>query len=59
MRNVVAFFICASLCGSCNKKTSVCSDKESANCVCTTQYDPVCGCNKKHIVIHARPSAME
>lgn len=30
---------------NCNK--SKCKEKEGANCICTKQYDPVCGCNDK------------
>lgn len=30
---------------SCNK--SDCTEKVKADCICTMEYDPVCGCNKK------------
>lgn len=28
-------------------KSAECVEKSSENCVCTFQYDPVCGCNGK------------
>lgn len=28
-------------------KTNKCMEKPNPNCVCTMQYDPVCGCNNK------------
>ena len=31
---------------SCSKKMH-CIEKINENCVCTLQYDPVCGCNNK------------
>ena len=30
---------------SCNKED--CTEKVKEDCVCTMQYDPVCGCNNK------------
>lgn len=30
---------------SCDKEA--CTEKEQADCVCTMEYDPVCGCNQK------------
>lgn len=38
------FFILLGL-GSCSTKQ--CIEKPVADCVCTMQYDPVCGCNNK------------
>lgn len=29
------------------KKEKNCSERFNVNCNCTTQYDPVCGCNGK------------
>lgn len=31
---------------SCNKKED-CTEKVKDDCICTMQYDPVCGCNNK------------
>jgi len=31
---------------SCNKKGD-CTEKVKEDCICTMEYDPVCGCNKK------------
>ena len=28
-------------------KANPCKEKINPNCVCTMQYDPVCGCNNK------------
>lgn len=28
-------------------KSNKCVEKPNTNCVCTMQYDPVCGCNNK------------
>lgn len=28
-------------------KPTKCVEKSNPNCVCTMQYDPVCGCNNK------------
>lgn len=30
---------------SCDKKS--CTEKPAGDCICTMEYDPVCGCNKK------------
>ncbi|MCE3225559.1 MAG: protease inhibitor Kazal-type [Bacteroidetes bacterium] len=32
---------------SCGRKNSCVEKAASPDCVCTMQYDPVCGCNKK------------
>jgi len=29
----------------CKKEKENCKEKAKINCVCTLQYDPVCGCN--------------
>lgn len=31
---------------SCNKKED-CKENIKADCICTMEYDPVCGCNNK------------
>lgn len=33
------------LLASCTKMTSECEARQKDQCVCTMQYDPVCGCN--------------
>jgi hypothetical protein len=30
-----------------NCKKTECVEKPKADCMCTMEYDPVCGCNKK------------
>ena len=42
--SVVLFAFLCSIFGCTTKK---CIEKESDDCVCTMQYDPVCGCNDK------------
>jgi hypothetical protein len=32
---------------SCAKRTTVCTGEAIKDCICTMQYDPVCGCDKK------------
>ena len=48
MKNIL-FALCAS--GICffsfACKTNKCAEAPKADCVCTMQYDPVCGCNNK------------
>ena len=41
---VVAFILLFSL-TQCLKDD--CREKSRSNCICTEQYDPVCGCNDK------------
>ncbi len=41
---LLQFFLLVSL-GSCITKR--CIEQPVADCVCTMQYDPVCGCNNK------------
>lgn len=42
---IVLFSFVAAFSVSCNKNE--CKEKKDANCICTMQYDPVCGCNDK------------
>lgn len=49
MKNV-KFIFCISLLfpllsGTCDEET--CKETPDPDCVCTMQYDPVCGCNDK------------
>lgn len=48
MKNIF-FALCASgiclLSFAC--KTNKCVEAQKTDCVCTMQYDPVCGCNNK------------
>lgn len=46
MKKLFTLFCISLLAFSCNK-TSKCGGESKANCVCTMQYDPVCGCDKK------------
>ncbi len=32
---------------SCTKKASACKGAAIPSCICTQQYDPVCGCDNK------------
>ena len=29
------------------KESTICEEVENENCICTMEYDPVCGCNEK------------
>lgn len=48
MKLLFKFFIviCAfALCQATCKKTTNCAGKPIENCMCTKEYDPVCGCD--------------
>lgn len=50
MNTIIKFFILtfiSFLFASCSKSVTeiTCEEKLDSNCVCTLQYDPVCGCN--------------
>ena len=40
----LAFTFCQA---TCNKTSSDCKGTAIADCACTMQYDPVCGCDNK------------
>ncbi|MEZ0487149.1 Kazal-type serine protease inhibitor domain-containing protein [Fibrella aquatica] len=49
MKSLIAFLSLACLMGCAEKAavepTANCVPKVNTNCVCTQQYDPVCGCD--------------
>jgi hypothetical protein len=46
MKNILAFALLLAVLSACNT-TQKCVEKINTDCVCTMQYDPVCGCNNK------------
>lgn len=42
---ILASLLAVGTAKSCEKKD--CVEQEKADCVCTMEYDPVCGCNNK------------
>ncbi|HOS84396.1 MAG TPA: Kazal-type serine protease inhibitor [Bacteroidales bacterium] len=42
-----AYLILFSIIALSSCKSSACIEKQSTNCVCTYEYNPVCGCNNK------------
>jgi hypothetical protein len=44
---IVAFLFLASACSPSKTKDSNCIGEAKKDCMCTMQYDPVCGCDKK------------
>jgi hypothetical protein len=49
MKNLFLSYIILSLLPftSCTKKVSACKGAAIPDCICTAQYDPVCGCDGK------------
>jgi hypothetical protein len=46
MKKLTFFLMLCLFAASCGK-TNKCGGEKKANCTCTMQYDPVCGCDKK------------
>jgi hypothetical protein len=44
---VIFFLLIFQLAGCKTAQTEECKEIVKENCMCTRQYDPVCGCNKK------------
>lgn len=42
---VIALLVCFAACSPSKKNDANCMGEAKADCMCTMQYDPVCGCN--------------
>lgn len=48
MKQILCLLLAAvSLAPAFSCKSSQCREKANPDCMCTMQYDPVCGCNNK------------
>lgn len=45
MKTLATYFALAALVGCAKAITPDCQPKPTANCVCTQEYQPVCGCD--------------
>ncbi len=45
-KTLIFVLFLAALTTACNPAKN-CKENVQADCICTLQYDPVCGCNKK------------
>ena len=46
MQKILFLFLLVATLPAC-RTTKLCKENPKPDCVCTQQYDPVCGCNKK------------
>ena len=44
---IICLFLLSNLAGCKSSQSSECQEVAKENCMCTKQYDPVCGCNQK------------
>lgn len=47
IRVVLAATILLASCGTSKRTIDACLEEVKKDCMCTMQYDPVCGCDKK------------
>lgn len=46
MKKALIFILFSATVAACHPAKN-CQENPQADCICTQQYDPVCGCNKK------------
>ncbi len=47
MKKILSSFLILSACSPAKINDSACKEAAKKDCVCTMQYDPVCGCDNK------------